>query len=685
MARVRVTEELGSRKLAAIMSIDIAGYSAMTEEDEAQAAAMVAQLRATLDGAALVHGGRIFNTAGDGFMLEFCSAAGALGAAELVWDGVQRTSVRIGVHVGDVLVTSTGDLLGHSVNVAARLQQVAQPGAAVVSMDVRRAVRGKLAQRLHPAGAAHLDKMSETIEIFTLETVALAQSRVRKPEPVLAVLPFDNESDEQEMEYFSEGVAGEIILTLLRQSKVKVIGRTSAFQFRGDRKTEAAQALKASHVLDGAVRCSGDRMRVGVQLIDASSGMALWSERYDGDRRDAFALEDEIAGKVAGSLRRSLSQSGRAALSIDPAAYELYLRARQIWLMMSDVEEDQASVLLERCVALAPDFADGWATLASVRALLLPRDRDMIGEPEHEAAMAAAHKALALDPECAQGFAALSLLKPAFSDHGEKIALVNEALKRTPNDSSLHVARAAWLYGVGRLNEAAKALETASLLDPLGPAVEGLRASLMTARGDVEIALEIVGPAWRRWPDSAFTWYLMWVTLCAAKRLDEAEALAAPGVPPRRGVIGRDIDVLRNYVTLLRLPEAQRREACAQMLSNLAQAQGPLPLSTCIFAAGHGCMDQAFDVIEQALDQGRGLKPDNHEGFGMARAQSPLQLFVSAGGERIWSSLRFPKLCARVGLAQYWLATKKWPDCAANAPYDFKAACAAAVADLPRP
>jgi adenylate cyclase len=226
------------------MAIDLVGYSALSEIDEAAAIAAVEQLRAALDQVAGAHSGRIFNTAGDGFMLEFSSAAGALAAAELLWGGgVDRNSVRVGVHVGDVLLTPSGDLLGHSVNVAARLQQLAQPGAVVVSMDARRAVRGKLAQRLHPAGAAHLDKMAETIEIFTLEAVAAARSRTRKAEPVLAVLPFDNESDEAEMDYFSDGVADEIILTLLRQSNIKVIGRTSAFQFRDDRKKEAAAAL----------------------------------------------------------------------------------------------------------------------------------------------------------------------------------------------------------------------------------------------------------------------------------------------------------------------------------------------------------------------------------------------------------------------------------------------------------
>lgn len=677
-----MSEDTGPRKLAAIMAIDLVGYSAMSEVDEGQAVDAVARLRGALEGAALIHGGRIFNTAGDGFMLEFCSAAGALGAVDQIWaGGVERRTVRVGVHVGDVLTAPSGDLLGHSVNVAARLQQLAEPGAVVVSMDVRRAVRGRLAARLVSAGAVHLDKMSETLEVFTLETHATHKPRVRKPDPVLAVLPFDNESDQAEMDYFSDGVADEIILTLLRQSNVKVIGRTSAFQFRGDRKTEAAQALKATHVLDGSVRCSTSALRVNAQLIDASTGMALWSERYEGARANAFALEDEIAGKVAGSLRRSL-HSERQPVAINPAAHELYLRARQIWLMLSDVEEDQAEVLLERCVALAPEFADGWAALASVRAFLLPRDRDLIGHPIHDAALAAAERALALNPECAQALAALSLLKPAFADHGEKLRLVNEALKLTPNDSSLHVARTAWLYSVGRLRDAMGALEVASRLDPLGPAVEGLRASLISARGEPETANDIMSGAWARWPDSAFIWYITWSTLCATGRLDEAALLAAPGAPPKRGVNEGDVSVLRNYVALLRVSESDRRSACERLLAMLGSADTPLPLSTVIFAAGAGCADAAFDLLDRAIDAGRAIRPDNHEGFGMARAQAPLQLFVNNGAAPIWSHERFPRLAARLGLAQYWLETKKWPDCATETRYDFKGGCRDAVAAL---
>ena len=171
----------------------------------------------------------------------------------------------------------------------------------------------------------------------------------------------------------------------------------------------------------------------------------------------------------------------------------------------------------------------------------------------------------------------------------------------------------------------------------------------------------------------------MWCTHCVAGRADEAEALAAPGAPPRRAVGERDVAVLRNLVRLLRLNHAERRAACEALLDEVAQDEGPLALSTCLFAASHGCADRAFDVIHAALDRGRELKADNHDAFGMARAQSALQLFVSTGGTPVWLSPRFPVLCARLGLAQYWLETKKWPDCAAETPYDFRAACAAAA------
>lgn len=674
-----MAEELGAKKLATIMSVDIAGYSALAEVDETEAIAAVGRVRGWLQDAAAREGGRIFSAAGDGFMLEFPSAASALNAADQFCAAAERKAVRVGLHLCDVMLGPSGDLLGHGVNIAVRLQELARPGAIVASIDVRRAVRGKLAQRLHPFGAVNLHHMNETIEVFTLEAVAASRAVMKRGDPVLAVLPFDNASDDAEMEYFSDGVADEIILALMRQSTLKVIGRTSAFQFRGPRKLEAAAVLHASHVLDGAVRRHGEKFRVNAQLIEAENGVALWSSAYDGEVPQAFDLQDDIAAEVGAALRHAFARAARVQ-TVDPAAYDLYLRARQIWLTLSDVEEEQAEVLLMRCVELAPNFAPGWATLASVRAFLLPRSRDLLGEPMHAAALEAAQTALEIDPDCPQAFAALSLLKPAFAEHAEKIRLVDEALKRAPNDPSLLVARAAWLYGVGRIRDALETLDLAQRLDPLGPVAQAFRASVMSASGDVDEALRIVSAAWARWPDSPFIWYMTWLTLCAAGKLDEADALTMHGAPPKRGVSLKDVRMLKAYVALLRLPESERAAPCEAMLDNLARSTSPLALSSCMVAAASGRAEQAFDVLDKALDEGRALRPDPHDGFGMARSLSSMQLFVQAAGPPFYSHRRFAHLCARLGLAQYWLQSGHWPDCADLVDYDFRAECAAAVA-----
>lgn len=676
-----MTGELGPRKLATIMAVDLAGYSALAETDELAAIAAVEGVRAQLSAAAAREGGRIFNTAGDGFMLEFASVSGALAAAEQVCAAADCRKVRIGVHLGDVVVTPTGDMLGHGVNVAARLQQMAKPGAVLVSVDIRRAVRGALAKRLHAHGALQLNKMAETIDTFTLSDAAIAPIAVTAPAarsaPVLAVLPFDNENDGGDLDFFADGVADEIMLILMRQSALKVIGRTSAFQFRGKDKGAAATALRASHVLDGAVRRTKTKVRVSTQLIEAGTGVALWSQRYDRKLVDAFEVQDDIAGEVARALSHALAPLKRQA-PIDPAAYDLYLRARRNWLTLSDVEEEHAETLLEKCLGRAPDFADAWASLASVRAFLLPRNRDAIGEPAHQAALEAAQRALALDADHPRALTALALLKPAFSAHGEKLALTRAALELAPNDPELHVAHATWLYCVGRVSEALDALEIATQLDPRGPAVESLRASLLATQGDVEGALDVVAAAWSRWPDSAFTWYVLWTSLCVAGRIDDALALAEPDAVPRHGVSESDVQVLRGFAALLRLSDAERCAALSAALTARVQAEGPISLSLCMIAAAHGCVEQVYDVLDAALDAGRPITPDDHNAFGMARAQAPLQLFVHAGVD-FRAHPRFAKLMGRLGLAQYWIEHDVWPDCADEVAYDFRAACRAAV------
>jgi adenylate cyclase len=306
-----------SRRLTTIVALDVAGYSARTEADEAKTTAEVAALRRVIEGITTAKGGRVFNTAGDGFMLEFGSSLAAVEAAFALADKCEP-KVRVGVHLGDVVVQPNGDLLGHGVNVAARLMARSDPGSVLVSADVRRTIRGPLAKRLVSRGSLQLDKMTETIEAFALGSAASV--KVATPpastEPLLAVLPFDNLSDDREMQFFSDGVSEEIIQRLSRGAQMKVIGRTSSFQFRGADKTarKVAKELHCSHILDGSIRRAGGRVRITAHLVEAASQTTLWSDRYDRILEDIFAVRDlrTHRGRPRPDLHELLNQGDRS-------------------------------------------------------------------------------------------------------------------------------------------------------------------------------------------------------------------------------------------------------------------------------------------------------------------------------------------------------------------------------------
>ena len=304
-----MAEDTHSRRLTTIVALDMAGYSARTEADEVRSAAEVAGLRAIVEEIAAPRGGRVFSSAGDGFMLEFGSSLAAVEVALALAERCEP-KVRIGVHLGDVAVQPNGDLLGHGVNVAARLMALSDPGSALVSADVRRTIRGPLAERLVSRGILQLDKMAEAIEAFAPaaagSAVAAAPSMSR--EPLLAVLPFDNMSDDREMQFFSDGVSEEIIQRLSRGARMKVIGRTSSFQFRGADKTarKVANELKCTHILDGSIRRAGGRVRIAVHLLESVAQTTLWSDRYDRDLEDIFAVQDEVAEGIVSTLQSRL-------------------------------------------------------------------------------------------------------------------------------------------------------------------------------------------------------------------------------------------------------------------------------------------------------------------------------------------------------------------------------------------
>lgn len=669
-------EDVLPQKLATIMSIDVAGYSEMTEDDQAKTAADVAALRRHIEAIAEQHGGRVFNTAGDGFMLEFRAADDALAAASALCEH-EALPLRAGVHTDDVFVTTTGDLLGHGVNIAARLQQLADPGTALISIDARRTARGPLAEHLRPKGLLHLDKMAATIEAFALIPASgVRKARVR--EPLLAVLPFDNLSGDAEMQFFSDGVSEEILEVIVRIPGLRVIGRTSSFQFRGARKAEAAEALRATHILDGTVRRAGQRMRVHSQLTDVT-GTLIWSEKYDADVADAFSVQDNIAGQVATALQQALPRHKRAAPKVDHVAYDLYLRARPL---VKDLAEDDARLaepLLQQVIARAPDFAQAWAALAMARSIVLPPHADSQGDPAHEAALAAANRALALDPDCADALIALAVLKPAFTSHGEKLELCERAVALAPNDPLVAAACDGALISVGRVREAMRHLEAAATLDPLSPLFVSSYAFHLRSLGRADEALARIDDAVRRFPDAPWVWIRRWTLLFLSGRRDEAAAMCAEGAPLPPGVTAKDTTTLRFAHMVFAMPMAQREQALRMLLDPAREPA--LLLQYCAFAAEAGCADVAYEFMFRALDTGRPISGQNTGGRAMSRAfrLSTLFSFVASALRR---DPRFAVFCARVGLADYWCASQDWPDCTdeVKGVYDFRAACEQASA-----
>ena len=673
-----------TRKLATIVALDVAGYSARTEADEARTTGEVAALRKVIEGIAVKHGGRVFNTAGDGFMLEFGSSLAAVEAAFELAETCEP-KVRVGVHLGDVVVQPNGDLLGHGVNVAARLMAKSDPGGALVSATVRQTIRGPLGERLVSRGVMQLDKMAETIEAFALVAFASGNARPQSVEPLLAILPFDNLSNDPEMVFFSDGVAEEIMQTLMRSASLKVIGRTSAFQFRGERKALAAQALKATHVLDGAVRRSEAKMRVSAQLTEAATGTALWGERYDRDVSDTFALQDEIAAKVAAALNLALPIARRDAAKIDLRAYDLYMKARPALSSLNVEVTRQAIPQLEVAVARAPKFAAAWGALAFARAAVFSQTQDASLESDFHVAAEAVERALELDGDTSHALLTQAALLPAFSAYARKVALVEAAQSSEPNNPDvLSILADAYLM-VGRNGPIMPLLERNVQLDPLSGYSRAMLSQELLRLNRKPEAIEILRPEDEatirgRWWLPRMRWgMLLGESPAAADQFLTENMHRFADAPPAI------VPALRRAARILAMPDDERESNIRRALDT---SRGrALSLETCAFAGRAGFVNLAFDALFEALASARliagALIGAN---AGALRSLTCEHLFV-IDSTSLRADPQFAKLCVKLGLHDYWRDSGLWPDCVERvAPfYDFRAECENAAQEMAKP
>lgn len=653
------------RKLATIVALDVAGYSARAEADEARATAEVSALRKEIEAIAAKHAGRVFNTAGDGFMLEFGSSLAAVEAA-LELAETCKPKVRVGVHLGDVVVQPDGDLLGHGVNVAARLMAKSDPGDALISADVRRTIRGPLAERLTSRGLLELDKMAETIEAFAVGATAVVFAAIapRSSEPLLAVLPFDNLSSDPEMQFFSDGVSEDILGRIQRGSKLKVIGRTSSFQFRGADKPKAAAALKATHVLDGSIRRGGDKVRIAAHLTDAATQTMLWSDKYDRDLEDVFAVQDDISEAIATALNAAFFPAKTAP--IDPAAYDLFLRTREGW---NDPRQLAANITtLETVIHREPAFAAAWGALSFMR----HRASTYLPYAERPPVLARVKAELARCVELDERsdfatYTAYWMIDP-FGAYLAQEEAVQRELTRWPNSGESRSVAAFFLETVGRNREAVEMAHAARELDPKSPFAQfetGLslwRAGrFVEGRATLEEVLQVS-------PDNHHVAALLILACAHQEDWAAVDALRAPARLQRSPL--REFASILRIVDVMRRPTPENRSDYVAKLRAHVEASGHVDAESLLFPAHLGLVDETYALLTEAT-LGPSGSPTDVLGVVAYRTQ---MLFAAAYPE-LRADPRFAKLCARLGLVEYWLATQKWPDCADVVPYDFRAEC----------
>ena len=373
-----MAEERVQRRLTAILACDVAGYSRLIGEDEeGTLARLKAHRRELIDPKIAEHSGRIVKTTGDGILAEFASIVDAVRCAVAIQRGMaernkavperKQIEFRIGAHFGDVILED-GDIFGDGVNIAARLEGVAEPGGICISDDASRQVRGKLDVEFEDKGNQQLKNIASPVRVYALHvkgavTRGAARSHPELPDkPSLAVLPFDNISAEAGQDYLADGIVEAITAALSRIRSFFVIARNSAFTYKGRSVNvrDIGKELGVAYVIEGSVQKGGNRLRITVQLVETENGAHVWSARYDGTVDDIFDLQDSITEQLAGAIQPSIRiaeiERSRRKRPQDLGSYDYTMRAMpHVWALEKE-EAAKALDLLEKALAVDRNY-----------------------------------------------------------------------------------------------------------------------------------------------------------------------------------------------------------------------------------------------------------------------------------------------------------------------------------------
>ncbi len=479
------------RKLAAVLCIDIAGYSKLMGRDEAGTLARVKAAFAAFDPTLVRHHGRIVKLMGDGALIEFASAVDATLCAMALQSVAAATDpslrFRMGLNLGDV-IAEDGDLYGEGVNIAARLQALAEPGGIILSEAVREHVAGKLSLALEDLGPMSLKNIERAVRAFAIHPGGPPETGGKRERIGICVLPFTNMSGDPEQDYFSAGVTEDIIIDLSKLSSLSVISRATSFGMKAQSARVVAQQLNVAYILEGSVRKAGDRMRLAAQLIDGANEATVWAERFDRKIKDVLRLQSDLASAVVEALRLQLLPAERQALErkapTDPEAYKLFLLAREYNITGSERHLPLIIRLCRRVTELEPGNARAWALLGET----LNRLRRSVGGGE--TGELEIDRALELDPGLASAHAAKALLylyRGQFAEAERQCAI---ALQLEPDDYATNLAAGRTFIMQRRYDDAIRHFERAAALAPTDYNAAAMAIQCYQGKGDAQAALE---------------------------------------------------------------------------------------------------------------------------------------------------------------------------------------------------
>jgi TolB-like protein/Tfp pilus assembly protein PilF len=599
------------------MFTDVVGYTSLSSRDEGVALALLGRYRALMQSVFPRYEGRVVKTMGDGFLVEFASAVEAVNCAVDAQKEMQklntalgedeRIPVRIGIHVGDV-VHAGDDVLGDAVNVASRVEPIAEPGGICVTRQVVDQVEGKVQWQIASMGKRELRNLPSPVEVFSVATEMeppIAARTHNGDQHRVAILPFANLSPDPNDKYFADGMTEELISTVSRIGELSVISRASAMRYR-DTPLSMAQIgkeLGVGTILEGSVRKAGNRVRIAAQLIEVDDDRYVWSQSYDRDLTDIFAVQGEIAQRLAEALKVQLLSKEKKRLEMkatqSPEAFNLYLKGRFYWNERTGEGVNRAIKYFEEALKTDPRFAKAYSGLADCYLVL----SDYGWMPPATAGALArenAMKALSIDSSLAEAHASLGLAKVNHDwDFSGGERELKRALELNPNYVSAYHWYSVLLNFMLRFEDAEQMVMRAIELDPFSLVVRQSLAVAQIGIGKYEEALENLNTVLEENPDLPSAHYWKAQTYILMGKSGEAIEEAKLEVKSDNYDPGAKLDLAFAY------SEAGRKEDAARVLEEvLAQREAYYsPTSVGIAMLCLGREKEASEWLDRALTE----------------------------------------------------------------------------------